>query len=225
MPDTSILLGVIGRAHGVRGLVRVTSHTEDPADLTAYGPLSDDRGRRFTLRWRGEGIVEVMELVDGVSVKVTDRTQAEKLTNTRLYIDRARLPPPEDEDEFYLVDLIGLAAAGADGVPLGRVAVVHDYGAGVSLEIARDGAPPLIVPFTRAAVPVVDVAGGQVTVCPPDDVVGEAADADPHGAAGSSPGPAMPRERASGSPEGDSRATSRGRSRPKDDAPGAEVSA
>lgn len=170
MPETRILLGVIGRAHGVRGLVRVTSHTADPADLTAYGPLSDDRGRRFVLRWRGESVAEVAELVDGASVKVADRTQAEKLTNTRLYIDRAQLPPPEDEDEYYLTDLIGLAAMGANGTVLGRVAVVHDYGAGVSVEIERDGRPSLIVPFTRACVPVVDVAGGFVTIVPPDEI-------------------------------------------------------
>ncbi len=173
MAETRILLGVIGRAHGVRGLVRVTSHTEDPADLTAYGPLSDDRGRRFTLSWRGEGIVEVAELVGGTPVKVTDRTQAETLTNTRLYVDRAQLPPPEDADEFYLADLIGLAALGVDGAELGRVAVVHDYGAGVSLEIETVGRTPLIVPFTRDCVPVVDVAAGRITVVPPDEVVAE----------------------------------------------------
>jgi len=169
VPDSRILLGVIGRAHGVRGLVRVTSHTADPADLTAYGPLSDDRGRRFVLRWRGESVAEVAELVNGAEVKLADRTQAEKLTNTRLYIDRAQLPPPEDEDEYYLADLIGLAALCADGTAMGRVAVVHDYGAGVSVEIERDGLPPLIVPFTRACVPVVDIIGGSVTIVPPDE--------------------------------------------------------
>jgi 16S rRNA processing protein RimM len=167
--EARILLGVIGRAHGVRGLVRVTSHTADPADLTAYGPLSDAAGRRFVLRWRGDAIAEVAELVNGTSVKVTDRTQAEALTNTRLYIDRAQLPPAED-DEFYLTDLIGLAALGADGVAIGRLAVVHDYGAGVSLEIERDGRPPLIVPFTKAVVPVVDIAGGRVTILPPQEI-------------------------------------------------------
>lgn len=169
MPDTRILLGVIGRAHGVRGLVRVTSHTADPADLTAYGPLSDDRGRRFVLRWRGESVAEVAELVGGEAVRIADRTRAETLTNTRLYIDRAQLPPPEEEDEYYLADLIGLAASGADGSALGRVAVVHDYGAGVSLEIERDGSPPLIVPFTRACVPVVNIAAGGITVIPPTE--------------------------------------------------------
>lgn len=179
MPETRILLGVIGRAHGVRGLVRVTSHTADPADLTAYGPLSDDRGRRFTLRWRGEGVAEVAELVNGAPVKLADRTQAEKLTNTRLYIDRAQLPPPEDEDEYYLADLIGLTAIDADGAPIGRLAAVHDYGAGISLEIGRDTGSPLIVPFTRAVVPMVDLANGKITVVAPAEIEVRADDQPP----------------------------------------------
>jgi 16S rRNA processing protein RimM len=173
MPASRILLGVIGRPHGVRGLVHVTSHTADPAALAEYGALSDDKGRRFTLAWRGDGVAEVFEVRDGVPVRVADRDAAGRLTNTRLYVERARLPAPED-DEFYLADLIGLAAVDAAGSSIGRVAVVHDYGAGASLEIAREG-PPLIVPFTRAAVPEVDVAGGRVVVALPDEVeAGEA---------------------------------------------------
>ena len=111
-------MGVIGRPNGVRGLVRVTSYAED---LTAYGPLSDAQGRRYVLHSRGEGVAEVVELVGGAEVKVADRTAAEKLTNTRLYVDRAQLPEPE-EDEFYLADLIGLAAVDGDGAELGTVA-------------------------------------------------------------------------------------------------------
>ena len=95
----------------MRGLVRVTSHTADPAALTAYGPLSDKAGRRFTLRWAGEGIAEVFEVIDGKPVQVADRATAERLTNTKLFIERERLPPP-DEDEYYLADLIGLTAVG-----------------------------------------------------------------------------------------------------------------
>jgi 16S rRNA processing protein RimM len=164
VPESRILLGVIGRPHGVRGLVRVTSYADD---LTAYGALGDERGRSFVLRMRGEGVAEVAEVVDGVEVKVADRTAAEKLVNTRLYVERARLPEPE-ADEFYLADLIGLVAVGPDGALLGRVGAVHDYGAGASLEI--EGAKPLIVPFTQACVPVVDVAGGWVKVVVPEAV-------------------------------------------------------
>jgi hypothetical protein len=80
-----------------------------------------------------------------------------------LYVDRTQLPEPEVE-EFYLADLIGLAAVDAHGAVLGRVVTVHDYGAGTSLEIVRDGAAPVLVPFTRACVPEVDLAGGRVLV-------------------------------------------------------------
>jgi 16S rRNA processing protein RimM len=157
-------MGVLGRPHGVRGLVRVTSYADD---LTQYRPLSDDKGRRFALRWRGEGIAEISELIDGGEVKVADRTAAERLVNVRLYVDRAQLPEPED-DEYYLADLIGLAAFDAGGATLGRITAVHDYGAGASLEIA--GETSAIVPFTRACVPAVDVAAGRVTVALPEDV-------------------------------------------------------
>lgn len=157
-------MGVLGRPHGVRGLVRVTSYADD---LTQYRPLSDDKGRRFALRWRGEGIAEITELIDGAEAKVADRTAAERLINVRLYVDRAQLPEPE-EDEFYLADLIGLSAFDTGGAKLGRITAVHDYGAGASLEIA--GETSAIVPFTRSCVPAVDVAAGRVTVALPEDV-------------------------------------------------------
>ncbi len=170
MPDRRIQVGVIGRAHGVRGLVRVTSHTAEPADMTAYGPLSDAAGQVFVLRWKSEGVAEVSRIVNGVAVKVTDRGTAEKLTNTRLFIDRSALPPA-DEDEFYLADLIGLAVEDGHGGRLGTVAVVHDYGAGASLEIVRDGAPPLLLPFTAACFPAVDIAAGRIVAVPPEELI------------------------------------------------------
>jgi 16S rRNA processing protein RimM len=169
--DNRILLGVIGRAHGVRGRVRVTSHTSDPADLTAYGPLTDPSGRCFLLRWCSEGVAEVRELVGDAEVKISDRSTAERLTNTRLYVDRVALPPPEEEDEYYLADLIGLAVVDEGGRAVGTVAVVHDYGAGTSLEIVRDDAQPLIVPFTRACVPVVDPGARRIVIAPPAEMV------------------------------------------------------
>jgi 16S rRNA processing protein RimM len=160
----TILLGVIGRPHGVRGLVHVTSYTADPADLTAYGPLADERGRQFRLRWQGEGIARVAEIVAGKPEWVNDRDAAAKLTNVKLCIERDRLPAT-GEDEFYLADLVGLTAYRESGEELGRVAAVHDYGAGASLEIGG-----LLVPFTRATVPEVDIAGGRVVVRPPAEV-------------------------------------------------------
>jgi 16S rRNA processing protein RimM len=169
VPENRILMGVIGRPHGVRGLLRVTSYAED---LAVYGPLSDAKGRRFVVRPRGAGVAEIAEIVGDAEVKVADRTAAERLTNTRLYVERTRLPEPEP-DEFYLVDLVGLNAIDAAGVSLGTVSAVHDYGAGVSLEIARGDAPPLLVPFTRACVPDVDVAAGWLKVEQPAEIQAE----------------------------------------------------
>ena len=168
MPEERILLGVIGRPHGVRGLVHVVSYTADPDDLARYGALMDEAGRRWTLAWRGAGVAVLRDAEGGA---VADRGAAEKLVNTRLYIERAKLPPPE-EDEFYLADLVGLAATAPEGGALGRVAAVHDYGAGVSLEIAGEGAA-LLVPFTRACVPQVDIAAGRLVVVPPAEVTAQ----------------------------------------------------
>ncbi len=165
MPQDRIQLGVIGRPHGVRGLLHVHSYTADAALLPKYGPFFDDAGRRFALRWHSEGVARVSEIVEGKRLAVEDRQAAEKLTNTRLFVSRDRLPPP-DEDEFYLADLVGLAVFGSDGAALGKVDAVHDYGAGASLEIG-----PLLIPFTRACVPDVDVAAGRLTVVLPDEIV------------------------------------------------------
>jgi 16S rRNA processing protein RimM len=162
MPEQRILLGVVGRPHGVRGLLHVHSYTANPADLATYGALTDEAGRAWTLVWRGEGVAE---LRDAAGKPVADRTGAEKLVNTRLYVERDRLPEP-DEDEFYLADLVGLTAMSPDGAALGRVDAVHDYGAGTSLEIGA-----LLVPFTRACVPSVDVAAGRVVIVMPSEVL------------------------------------------------------
>ena len=173
MAANTILLGVIGRPHGVRGLVHVTSYTAEPDDLTAYGTLSDGNGRVFSLVWRATGVAEIREIVAGQVVKIFDREAAARLTNTRLFIARDRLAPA-DADEFYLADLIGIAAVDGAGAKLGRVTAVHDYGAGISLEIELAEGENLLIPFTRAAVPVVDIGAGRLVVHPPHEVPGEA---------------------------------------------------
>ena len=168
-----ILVGEIGRPHGVRGLVRLRSFTADPAAIASYGPLTDESGeRRFALTLLADGLASV----EGVA----DREAAARLTGTRLYVDRAAMPPPE-EDEFYLADLVGLRAETAAGERLGRVASVEEHGAGAFLVL--DGPPERLVPFTRACVPVVDTAAGKVVVEPPEETAAAAPSASPDGEA------------------------------------------
>ncbi len=169
MPERRILMGVVGRPHGVRGLLRVHSYTANPADLATYAPLQDDAGRTWTLGWRSEGVAE---LRDAAGHPLPDRSAAERLVNTKLWLDRDRLPPPED-GEFYLADLVGMTALDPAGAAIGRVTIVHDYGAGTSLEIERPGAPPLLIPFTHACVPHVDPAAGTLVVAEPDEILVE----------------------------------------------------
>ncbi len=121
---------MVGRPHGVRGLLHVHSYTADPADLAAYGALSDEAGGAG--RWPGAA-----RAWPSCATRRAGRGRPQRgrtLVNTRLYIERDRLPEPE-ADEFYLADLVGLAAVAPDGRRLGRVDAVHDYGAGSSLEI------------------------------------------------------------------------------------------
>jgi len=157
-----VLIAELGRPHGVRGLLRVRDFSE--AGLAAFAVLRDATGRAFRLRPHGVDIVAV----DGVA----DRDAAASLTGTKLYVERALLPAVE-EDEFYLADLVGLAAEGASGQAFGRVLTVEDHGAGPYLVLS--GPPERLVPFTQAAVPVVDVAGGRIVVEPPAEIDGEAA--------------------------------------------------
>jgi 16S rRNA processing protein RimM len=165
MDDRLILMGVIGRPHGVRGLVRVNAYTEDPGALADYAPLIDRTGRKFNLEWVSENIAQLSEITAAGPRRISDRNEAERLTNTELFAPRSALPEAED-GEFYLADLVGLAARNAAGADIGKVIAVHDYGGGVSLEIGGAGTK-LLVPFTRQAVPVVDVSGGHVIVDPP----------------------------------------------------------
>lgn len=162
MADAKVLLGEIGRPHGVRGLVRVRSFTAEPEDLTAYGPLTDEGGtRRFALELLSADLAKI----DGVA----DRDAAARLTGTRLYVSRDALPPTEDPDEFYLSDLEGLSAFTEAGASLGRVRAVEDHGAGAFLVL--EGPPERLVPFTRVAVPAIDLGAGRITVAPPAEIV------------------------------------------------------
>ncbi len=158
-----VCVGAIVGAHGVRGQVRVKSFTAEPADVAAYGPVeSEDGDRRFRLTVTGEAKGLVIARLDGVA----DRDAAEAMRGTKLYVARERLPETE-EDEFLYSDLVGLKAEAVDGSVIGTVRGVADFGAGEVLDIGRVEGGSFMVPFTRAAVPVVDVANGRLVVDPP----------------------------------------------------------
>lgn len=168
-----VLVGEIVGVQGVRGEVRIRAHTADPLDVAAYGPVTAEPGGR-TLKLDAQREVKggvVIARIPGVS----DRDAAETLKGLRLYVPRAALPAP-DEEEFYHADLEGLRAELAQGGELGRVRRVVNFGAGDMLEIVREQGRDrgsVLVPFTRAVVPVVDLAGGRVVVDPPEGLLSE----------------------------------------------------
>jgi 16S rRNA processing protein RimM len=159
MSRDRVLLGVVAAPHGVRGLVRIKSFTEDPMSLGTYGPLSDETGKKA---YRVEALSvargAVLARIDGVA----DRTAAEALRGLRLYVERSVLPAA-GEREWYEADLIGLSAIGRDGKDWGKVTAFHDFGAGPVMEVSGG----MILPFTDETVPEIDVEGGKVVVDPP----------------------------------------------------------
>ncbi|QIE55431.1 16S rRNA processing protein RimM [Pikeienuella piscinae] len=164
--ENLICVGAIAGAYGVRGEARIKSFCAEPADIARYAPLLDESGRRsFTLRITGAVSGGFSARLGGVAT----REAAEALKGLRLHIPRDRMPTLPD-DEFYHADLIGLEAVDAGGAPLGRIQAVEDFGAGDFLEIASPCGAPLLVPFTRNAVPTVDLAARRVIVDPPEDV-------------------------------------------------------
>jgi 16S rRNA processing protein RimM len=161
-----ICVAQIGGAHGIRGEVKLKSFTADPMAVKDYGPLtSEDGSASFEIEALRPAKGHLVARFRGVG----DRDAAERLVHLRLFVPRERLPPPA-ADEFYHVDLIGLMAVTADGTEIGTVAAVHDFGAGDILELQpRSGGTTIMVPFTEAFVPKVDLAAGRVTVVPPEE--------------------------------------------------------
>lgn len=159
--DDRICVGVVTGVHGLKGLVRVKPFTETPEAVAAYGSVeTEDGSRRLELEFAnrtGKGQIAVR--IAGV----TDREAAEALKGERLYVHRERLPAPET-DEFYHADLIGLAVQRSTGASVGNIRSIHDFGAGDVLEIVDETGALTMVPFTRDAVPEIDLAAGRVVV-------------------------------------------------------------
>ena len=166
-----VLLGEFGRAHGLRGEVRLKSFTADPQAIASYGPLAAADGRRFALTHVRPAPGEQPDLLIARVEGVASREAAEALNLVRLFVARRELPAPEEEDEFLLADLVGLSVETADGLPLGTVVAVPNYGGGDLLEIApAAGGPSALLPFTKAFVPAVDLSGRRLVADPPPDL-------------------------------------------------------
>ncbi len=161
-------VGVIAGPRGLKGEVWVRCFTADPAGITGYGPLVDEAGRTVTLQVLETGRDKVLARIDGCA----DRTAAEALAGTRLFVPKSAFGPLA-EDEFLHADLVGLAAETVTGDSLGRVVAVQNFGAGDLLEVGVEAGGTVLVPFTRAVVPQVDLAAGRVVIDPPPGLIGE----------------------------------------------------
>ncbi len=159
-----ICVGAVAGSFGVAGEVRLKSFCAEPAAIASYGPLyTEDGSRSFT-------ITLTRPVAGGLGARMSDvrtKEEAEALKGVSLYVDRARLPKLPD-DEYYYSDLIGLEARDPGGVVLGQVTAVHNHGAGDLLEIGGPGRKVVLVPFTLAVVPTVDLASGRVVVDLPE---------------------------------------------------------
>lgn len=159
-----ILVGAVAGAFGVKGEVRLRAFTEKKDGVISYGPLYGEDGKMLLKpkNWR--------ELKDGVAVvapEVKSREDAEKLKGARLFVPRANLPAPP-EDEFYIVDLLGCRAEALDGKVLGEICAVWNFGAGDIIEYRPpNGGPNVRVTFTKDTAPLVDLPGKRVVLDPP----------------------------------------------------------
>jgi 16S rRNA processing protein RimM len=164
-----ICIARIGAAHGVRGAVKLWTFTEDPLAVKAYGPLlTKDGARSFEVATAREAKGHLVATLKGIAT----REDAERLNGVELYIAREKLPATEN-DEYYHADLIGLAAVNAANEPIGRVTAIHNFGAGDIIEIAPPQGATMLLPFTNAVVPTVDLRGGRVVIELPREIAGD----------------------------------------------------
>lgn len=161
--ENPIILGTIGKAQGLRGEVRVKSHTNDPLSLGDYGVLFTKDGKRFeVLDIRRHKTVVVVRFLG-----VNDRNAAEALNGTDLFVERANLSDADlDEDEYFYADLEGLEAFDEFGASWGFIKAIFDFGGGDLIELQAKGEKSVIIPFTQAAVVDVDIKAGKIIVDP-----------------------------------------------------------
>ena len=164
MTEDRICVGAIAGAFGVHGEVRLKRFCSDPADIATYSPLtSEDGTRRFEVSLTREVTGALGARIKGIATK----EDADALRGVTLWAPRSALPALPD-DEFYHADLIGLEVVDTGGKSLGRVRALYDHGAGDIIEVVG-GMQVLMLPFTRAVVPTVDLAARRIVVDPPGD--------------------------------------------------------
>lgn len=162
-----ICVGAVAGAFGVSGEARIRSFCAEGPAIASYGPLTTEDGvREFVLRITRPVKEGYAARLSGVAT----REEAEALKGTRLYAPRGRLPSLPD-DEFYHADLIGLTVLDTGGATIGRVRAIHDHGAGDMLDVARPGGGDLLIPFTRAAVPTVDLGRRRIIADLPEETL------------------------------------------------------
>jgi len=168
--DDLILVGEFGRAHGLKGEVRLKSHTGDPRAIAGYRPLIASNGKTYSLKNVRQAPGGAPDLLIAVVEGVTTREASEALNRVQLHVERDKLPPPDEDDEFLLADLIGLTVESQAGETIGTIVAVPNYGGGDLLEIApAQKGPTALLPFTKVFVPVVDIAGKRVVAALPAD--------------------------------------------------------
>ncbi len=163
-PDGFVCLCIIGPPHGVRGAVKAKCFTDELSALTAYGPLQNADGQSFKITSAKADKIGARLTLDGIN----DRDAAQALRGMALFVARDKLPVLNDEDDFYHADLIGLAVVSEDGTPLGTVAAMHNFGAGDLLEVSAEK-QSAFYPFTKAVVPQINLADGQLVLRPPQE--------------------------------------------------------
>jgi 16S rRNA processing protein RimM len=169
MVAAPICVARIGAPHGVRGAVKLWTFTEDPLAVRHYGPLlTKDGARQFEVTHVREAKGHLVATLKGIAT----REEAERLNGVELYVAREKLPDTI-ADEYYHADLIGLAAVNAAGEPLGRVIAIHNFGAGDIIEVAPPNGATMLLPFTNAVVPTVDLEGGRVVIELPREIEGD----------------------------------------------------
>lgn len=172
-----VCLGQIGAAHGVRGQVRLQSFTADPAAIARYGPLETEDGRALEIK----ALQLAKDHFVATFAGIRDRNAAEQLRNLKLYVPRERLPAPDQDDEFYHADIIGLTVVNRAGKRLGAVIAIHNFGAGDLIEVQLDdGGNTSMICFDEVNVPMIDIAAGQLMIA--DTAFGPKADLPSKGA-------------------------------------------